>query len=262
MEGEIILPETTVRAMISLLSDVAALNGNIAAKRKHLMDGLCVLTKADSWYWTMMGDIETEKAPAHTIFLKNGFSDHEFSAYLKTQEHPDMKWMTAPFLEALNHSEGQITRLGSQVTSLDRLSQSSILPLLLEAGIGQVILSGRPTSSGQLSVIVMGRKGGRDDFTLLESRIAHILLSEVRWLHDESWPEHPREGISNLSPRLRTVLTLLLQGCGRKQIASDLEISIHTLGDYVKELYAVFGVHSQAELLRRFVEGDGGDLTP
>lgn len=65
--------------------------------------------------------------------------------------------------------------------------------------------------------------------------------------------------VDELTPRMKTVINQLLQGMGRKQIATDMGISIHTLNGYVKEIYARFEVHSQSELIRRFVEGDGGD---
>ena len=44
----------------------------------------------------------------------------------------------------------------------------------------------------------------------------------------------------------------------RPQIASHLSLSIHTVNDYVKRIYAHLGVHSQAELIARFQRGDGG----
>ena len=59
-------------------------------------------------------------------------------------------------------------------------------------------------------------------------------------------PRDPREG---LSPRLRAVLERLLEGHAEKQIAFDLELSPHTVHDYVKALYKKFGVASRAELL-------------
>lgn len=258
---EIILAEAEVRAIVRLLGDVAAMQGSLAEKRTHLMDGICRLIRADMWLWAMMGELDPARNPAHTIFLRNGFSDEEFVAYLKTQEHRDLQWLTAPFFQMLAQSDSQVTRTGRQLDPEDRLSASDLAPLMLQAGVGPVILSGRPTSTGQVSGIFIARRPGREYFSAKEARIAHILLTEVAWLHDESWPKYPRDGISGMTPRQRTVLTLLLQGQPRKLIAADLGISINTLGDYIKEIYRFFDVHSHAELLRRFVEGDGGDTT-
>ncbi|MEZ5326899.1 MAG: hypothetical protein R3F19_17760 [Verrucomicrobiales bacterium] len=215
------IPETAARAMVRLLGDVASVQGALAEKRRQLMDGLCEIISADRWYWSMVGEIDPNRNPAHTIFLQNGFTDEEFVAYLKTQEHPDIKWMTAPFFEKLAASRGQLTRTGQQLDPENRLAQADILPLMLQAGVGAVILSGRATCTGQMSGIFIARRLGRNLFSPLEARIAHIVLSEVGWLHDGSWPEYPREGISSLSPRLRTVLTLLLQGGTESQADRD-----------------------------------------
>lgn len=45
MEQE--LGEDDVRSMIRLVAEVAALEGEHAAKKRYLMDGLCVLIDAD-----------------------------------------------------------------------------------------------------------------------------------------------------------------------------------------------------------------------
>jgi DNA-binding CsgD family transcriptional regulator len=38
-----------------------------------------------------------------------------------------------------------------------------------------------------------------------------------------------------------------------------VDLSIHTVGDYVKDIYRAFGVQSHAELMRRFTGGDNSD---
>jgi DNA-binding CsgD family transcriptional regulator len=39
-------------------------------------------------------------------------------------------------------------------------------------------------------------------------------------------------------------------------VADQLNLSIHTVSDYVKDIYRNFGVQSHAELMRRFTRGD------
>lgn len=45
----------------------------------------------------------------------------------------------------------------------------------------------------------------------------------------------------------------LLDGKTRKEIGRHLEISAHTVGDYVKAVYGFFGVNSHSELIHRFM---------
>jgi DNA-binding NarL/FixJ family response regulator len=104
------------------------------------------------------------------------------------------------------------------------------------------------------------RNYDKPTFSERDSRIAHIILSEIPALHENISPSELNDGVSALPPRLRQVLNCQLQGYARKEIASHLNLSIHTVGEYVTELYKRFDVHSQTDLVRRFLAGDGGDI--
>jgi len=58
---------------------------------------------------------------------------------------------------------------------------------------------------------------------------------------------------SDLPPRPRAVLKLILEGEGDKQIAQKLGISIHTVNQYVKTVFHHFNVQSRAELMARWI---------
>jgi len=51
------------------------------------------------------------------------------------------------------------------------------------------------------------------------------------------------------APRLSQTLAALLEGCSEKQIAIKLELSRHTIHNYVKALHQRLGVSSRGELL-------------
>lgn len=53
----------------------------------------------------------------------------------------------------------------------------------------------------------------------------------------------------NLSPRLQQVQTFLLRGASNKVIARDLELSAHTVKEYVSSVLAFHGVSSRLELV-------------
>jgi DNA-binding NarL/FixJ family response regulator len=96
-------------------------------------------------------------------------------------------------------------------------------------------------------------------FTQRECHIAHILLSELSWIHEQGWPEDRGASVPRLSPRLRVVLNLLLDGRTRKEMATSLSLSEYTIAQYQRAIYSHFGVNSHITLLRRFRTGDGGD---
>jgi DNA-binding CsgD family transcriptional regulator len=149
----------------------------------------------------------------------------------------------------------QVTLLREEIDPSADFAASGAYPLWLEADIAPLILSARPVTEKCMSAIGIYRRPDQPLFNERESRIAHILLSEVSWLHATGWPEDFGARVPTLSPRCRLVLNLLLEGHSRKMVADKLEISIHTVSGYVKEIYRTFGVQSHAELLRRFSGG-------
>ena len=257
-----LLNESDVRSLVRILSDVASFHDNLENARIHLVKELAKLIDADFWSWSLLGEINLEKSPTSTLFLHGGFNETQLAQYLVIQEHPDLRWMTAPFIGALEQTDQQVTRLHEQMTSTEKVREADIFPQLLEADLGPVLLSGCQTHEGQLSIISLFRSFEKPQFSARDARITHILLSEVPWLHETAWPHYPRADVTHLTARQRTVLGLLLQGHKRKQIANSLELSVHTVNEYVKLIYETFDVHSHAELMRRFHHGNGGDLAP
>ncbi len=256
-----ILDDSDVCRMISTLGKVAGLDSGLDEKRRLLLQGLSELIDADCHYWALLGRDVAGELPTFTVFIKGGFTEDQFAKYMKAQEHPDMKFLNAPMLQELREKRTHLTRLRQQIDSEGRFPETDVFPLWKEADLAPLILSMRPTSNGQMSAVAFFRKFDRSLFTDRDNRIAHIMLSEVPWLHDNAWSAHPRAEMATLSPRLHTVTNLLFQGWQRKKIASEIGISPQTLNGYVKEIYVHFDVHSQSELIRNFMTGDGGDRT-
>jgi FixJ family two-component response regulator len=83
-----------------------------------------------------------------------------------------------------------------------------------------------------------------------------IVTSQIDSLHHFATNVPANEKILNLSPRQRQVLSFLLAGDSLKEVAQKLELSAHTVGDYVKQIYKHFAVSSRAELAALFIPGD------
>jgi DNA-binding NarL/FixJ family response regulator len=54
-----------------------------------------------------------------------------------------------------------------------------------------------------------------------------------------------------LAPRVRQTLEVLLDGASNKEIAVRLDLSTHTVRQYVKVIFKAHGVTSRAELIAR-----------
>lgn len=256
-DSQPMLHEDDVRLIVKLLGEVIAMRGDINICRRRLMEGLCPIVGADSWLWCM-ADIEAGKRLGHSGILHGGFDDERFSWFLQAINHPALGNANRRIATELAERGTHITRVLSQIEDPEYpLFQSEAGPYWEKADIGTLMLSLRPMETGGATGIGLYRHLGRPDFDERERRIAHIILTEVPWLHYLEFPE--RSIINRLYPRHRTVLNLLCEGWDRKKIASHLGISLQTLHGYVKEIFRHFKVHSQSELIARFGRGDGRD---
>lgn len=252
------LQEADVRRIVRLLGDVIAASGDINVKRRLLMDGLCTIIDATAWVWCM-AEFDPDKPPSFIGLIYSGFDDERFARYLEAMNHPAMEPVTRPSSLELHAKACHLTRTQRQMDPNFLLENSSAAHYWTLAGIGALMTSQRPMPDGGISGIGVYRDLGRSHFTEREARIAHIILSEVPWLHFHSFPDEASRDITRFYPRHRTVLNLLGDGWSRKKIAAHLDISENTVHGYVKEIFKHFEVHSQSELLARFTKGDGGD---
>ena len=79
-------------------------------------------------------------------------------------------------------------------------------------------------------------------------RLFHVELGRL-WKRDAI--RRAKDPTTALPPRLSQTLNELLAGSSEKQIAGKLELSRHTIHNYVKALHQRFGVSSRGELLAR-----------
>lgn len=250
------IDEKDARAMVRLVADVAGLRADHAVAKRHLMEGLAKIIGADCWAWSL-GYFHPEKAPVYVSVLHGGFSEERFVRLIQATDHPEMKKLMAPFSRDLMIQKCHLTRLRQELDAENGVpfATSEVYPLWLAADIVPLILSARPLNEQCLSVIALYRRADQPLFDDRERQIAHIILTEVSWLHATGWPEDLGAKAPTLTRRCRIVLNLLLEGNSRKFIAAELGLSINTVSGYVKEIYTAFEVQSHAELMRRFTKG-------
>ncbi len=252
------LPESDVRAIVRLLGDVIASRGDLPECRRILMDGLCRIVNANSWAWCM-AEFDPDKPPSFIGFEHGGFDEDRFARYIEAMNHPQHGQITHKSSLELKEKATHLTRTLRQIDPRMMFESSSFGKAWADAGIGALILSQKPMNAGGVSGVAVYRPVGEPQFDARECRIAHIILSEVPWLHFNAFPDQASKDITGLQPRHRTILNLLCEGWSRKRIATHLGLSENTVHGYVKEIFRHFGVHSQPELIARFTKGDGGD---
>ncbi|MFO0746097.1 MAG: helix-turn-helix transcriptional regulator [Myxococcota bacterium] len=67
----------------------------------------------------------------------------------------------------------------------------------------------------------------------------------------------PDASAPKLSPRQRQTLEQLVRGKSEKEVAAALGLSLHTVHQYVKSLYRLYGVGTRAALVARVLGGQG-----
>lgn len=253
------LSEADVRAIVRLLGEVATSREDLAARKRHLMDGLCQLTNADAWAWSLGCGLEAGKQPTYLAMAHGGFDEERFAKLICAAGHPDMAKQSEFLLGEMQKRKSHLTRRHQQFLDEKDYQASGIYPLMCAADLGPFLVSFRPIDDDSISTIAIYRRVGQPSFTDRETRIAHIILTEVPGLHEHGWPEDRGATVPRLTPRARTVLNMLLDGRGRKDIARHLGLRDNTVAGYQKAIYHHFQVNSHAALMRRFQMGDGGD---
>ena len=253
------LAESDVRRIVRLLGEVIVAPGEIHDKRRLLMDGLCELIDATAWVWSM-SQFHPDKPPSSIGLIHGGFDEPRFARLLEAINHPALEAVSRPSSLELQEKGTHLTRTRLQMDPQSLLDQSAVGPYFEKANIGPIIMSLRPMKGGGVNAIRLYRTLGEPPFNERESKVAHIILSEVPWLHYEAFPDQACHEITNLYPRHRTVLNCLCEGWSRQKIADHLGLSINTVHGYAKVIFKHFGVHTQSQLVTRFTKGDGGDL--
>ena len=253
--------EDDARAMVRLLCEVIAHPGDISARQRHLMDGMCSLIGADAWAWSLLRFAEGAN-PRQVVMLHGGFDEDRLAKWATAIEHPDMEPVTGALVAEALCTRRSFTRRSTEFVPpgwWDSVSPSFLL--WQEANIRSFLLSAWPQRDGGFSGIGIYRNADRPEFDSRECRIAHIILSEIPWLHQSGLDDDDGRGLFRLPPRQRTTMNLLIQGWPRKKVAAHLGVAENTVHGYVKAIFCHFGVHSQAELIARFTKGDGDQLS-
>lgn len=249
------ISENDARAMVRLLGEAAALGGDDHTKTKRfLMDGLCELISADAWAWTLGVSIKPGAQQTYAGILHGGFDEQRFADLLIAIEHPAMAQVVAPFFQSLaNGTPNTMTR--DEIDPQGLAYAEGVRQHWETADIGSLMMSGHPLDSCSLSTLGVYRGYGGKPFSDREKQIAHIILTEVPWLHALGWPEDRGVKVPSLFPKQRITLNLLLEGLDRKTIAKRMGIAENTVAGYAKDVYRHFGVNSQPQLMSKFLTG-------
>lgn len=105
--------------------------------------------------------------------------------------------------------------------------------------------------AGAVDQLGVHREFGDEPFTKAHHRLLRMMHKELARLWSRDVLRAAKDATSDLPPRLQQTLDELLAGSSEKQIAAKLELSRHTIHNYVKALHQRFEVSSRGELLAK-----------
>jgi DNA-binding CsgD family transcriptional regulator len=115
---------------------------------------------------------------------------------------------------------------------------------------------------GAVDQLGLHRSNHKQVFTPAEHRLARLLHVELGRLWRKDAIQKAKDPAIDLPPRLAQTLQELLSGSSEKQIAMKLELSRHTIHNYVKALHQRFQVSSRGELLAKVGKETKPDFRP
>ena len=244
MEDQARLKLGAVRNLFRLIGEVRELGGDPQQWRPHMIRRLHKVFAAEI---VISSEIHFRKASGSgkTRVIDIGWGgdaeDHIWQIHTeKDDEQPDAYWLVA----------GQPLP-GSSVAA----SGEEIIPIKpakpLYGGkcfiLSQVLLP----HVGAVDQLGLHRTSGEQPFTKVEHRMVRLFHVELGRLWKKDALRKAQDPTADLPPRLTQTLAALLEGMSEKQIAIKLQLSQHTIHNYVKALHQRFEVSSRGELLAK-----------
>jgi len=225
--------------LIQFLSTIAVMPGGLETKRFRLASELCL-------------DLKANIIISQTLNLAHpGNKPPEYpSLYMHSRKKG---WQQLP--QSLLSTE-----LSDLSKILQDLTKSLLSPNSKAANgpDGLKLFSPAPRlmfpsdlSKNRLKYYAIARLDHRSAFTRSEMQYAHDFASKVPWLFRSPTNTFVDTEIEHLSPRLKSVLVLMLEGEERQHIANDLGLSVHTVNSYFKGLFRHFKVNSHLQLIQK-----------
>jgi DNA-binding CsgD family transcriptional regulator len=239
-----------VRQVLRLARECRELLDSGQCASSHLLDGISQITRSQIAIQLNATGMRRTAIPIMSDVKDRGWAsasdrDRIFEYVSKTRLDEDP--MTAAMLA---RNEPIVTMTRSEAIPQSTWDSTELRnDVHRPAGIDDSLMSiAKRKRPGHVRVLVLKRGRGEPVFSSQEAEIVHFLHDELGWLFDAT-PANQVAPEDEWSAREREVFRLLLTGASEKCIAVALDLSVHTVHGYVKNVYRRVGVTSRAELM-------------
>ncbi len=238
-----------VRRLVQLRGELHEIGIGTEAARQHLMNA--VLTDVGAVIAGLSFDVAGGQLHGIKAATLVGFDDSTMSVFagMRTRGrcfNPVCRETTMP-LKSGRAPGDMITASNAQVVDPREWETCEyfneyVRPARVQHYLGSTMWFGNGINEG----IGAMRAATDRPFTDEDCHVLHLMREGLGQMFRE-----PVE----LAPRVREVLGELVTGAADKEIAARLGISPHTVRQYVKTIFRVYGVSRRAQLLARFATG-------
>jgi DNA-binding CsgD family transcriptional regulator len=251
-----------VRSVFRLIGEVREMGADPEQWRPHMVRRLQKMLACDLVISSEIHFKKTGKDLMRVIDIGWGCGAEGETYRIFTErdgERPENYWV----MPAEGAAQGAAEGAGMGAADATEPALVPVRPAKPLYGGQSFILSQYPLPHiGAVDQLGLHRTSGEQKFSRAEHRLVHLLHVELGRLWRKDALEKAKDPTKDLPPRLSQTLHELLQGASEKQIAMKLELSRHTIHNYVKALHQRFQVSSRGELLAKVGREQKPDFRP
>jgi len=244
----------TIAELLSLVTAIETIQQTLEIRRQKLMQFLKTSIGAQNGFWGWGRGMPLESSVAPVAVIPVGFSPEQWKELQSIAlSEFTLRTFNLPIRELLqNRSHVTVSR--SQLwTDEQWYSNPAVAANLHSIGLDNSLISVNYFETDNWTSATFFREKGQPDFLAADRELVDLAMGTIAWMKPKPSESVAPPTFVDLSPRQRTVMLLLLDGLSRKEIAADLNLSLHTVNDHCKELFTRFEVNSAMELASRFL---------
>ena len=227
----------------------------VVERKRKLLEGIAQLVGADVFIWSAsLPDTETHGDVMSSCLIEGGWASEEQRIQVyKALSNPQFAHVVQQPIVAAAQGMHYVTMHRRDIA--DDAWWLQFGEIWRRTGLDHFLMNIYPISLNSYSATAFHRQSGKPVFSERERMIVHLVFKHLEWYHQRALQDPSQGKLLQLAPRERQTLMLLLSGQTKREIAENLGITEHTVGDYTKSIYKRFAVNSRGELQAVFQMG-------
>ncbi|MGZ6142195.1 MAG: response regulator transcription factor [Myxococcales bacterium] len=237
--GLVLLTEADLRATLRLVNEARDLPRGSPEQSEYVLRGMARLTGAQVGIWGCVGP-NGRLFPTFDFGWSGSAERGVFAEYARgVTRLPDDP--SVPRFLSLEPDPVVAATRQDLIEDRDWYGSAHVQELRRAARVDSCVYAGWRCGR-RYGALALHRAWGDRPFGDRERSLVAAVATECSFLREEA-------PFSSLPPRMREVLSLLARGRSEKQIAGELDLSVHTVHHHVKALHQRLCVQSRGELL-------------